>query len=185
MAHYRDWSERHEADARYPWSDRPQFWDDTDDERDRDERHWRTHERPRRVPAEWRVAFPMFAGYGRGDRGDRFGSWEAHGHTGPHSGRGPRGYRKSDERIREDVCDRLTDDPDVDATEIDVQVASGEVTLSGTVHTRGEKRRACDIADGVGGVRDVHNIIKIIDDARTHERDLKGITRPADAGQAP
>ena len=29
-------------------------------------------------------------------------------------GRGPKGYRRSDARIREDVCDRLTEAPDVD-----------------------------------------------------------------------
>jgi hypothetical protein len=30
---------------------------------------------------------------------------------GRHRGRGPKGYTRSDDRIREEVCDRLTDDP--------------------------------------------------------------------------
>ena len=41
-----------------------------------------------------------------------------------HRGRGPRGYTRSDERIREDVNDRLTDDGWLDASDIDVQVSS-------------------------------------------------------------
>lgn len=41
---------------------------------------------------------------------------------GPHAGRGPKGYQRSDERIREDVCDRLTEHPAIDASEIEVEV---------------------------------------------------------------
>ena len=37
-----------------------------------------------------------------------------------YAGRGPRGYRRSDDRIGEDVCDRLTDDPALDASGIEV-----------------------------------------------------------------
>ncbi len=61
-----------------------------------------------------------------------------------HQGRGPKGYRRSDDRIREDINDRLTDDPFIDASEIDVKVASAEVTLSGTVDSRLQRRRAED-----------------------------------------
>jgi osmotically-inducible protein OsmY len=82
-------------------------------------------------------------------------------HEGEHRGRGPRGYTRSDDRIREDVSDRLTDDPHIDATEIDVTVASGEVTLSGTVEGRWTKRHAEDIAEGVSGVRHVQNNLRV------------------------
>ena len=78
-----------------------------------------------------------------------------------HVGKGPRGYTRSDDRIREDVCDRLTDDPYVDATDIEVAVAAGEVTLSGLVRRRADKRRAEDIADHVSGVRDVNNRLRV------------------------
>src|SRR5215212_7366605 len=74
-----------------------------------------------------------------------------------HRGRGPKGYTRSDERIREDLCDRLTDDPTVDASEIEVTVTNREVTLSGTVDSREVKRRAEDIAESVGGVTHVQN----------------------------
>jgi osmotically-inducible protein OsmY len=78
-----------------------------------------------------------------------------------HYGKGPRGYARSDERIREDVNDRLTDDWQVDASEIEVNVSNGEVTLSGTVNTRDEKRRAEDLAENVSGVRHVQNNLRV------------------------
>ena len=80
---------------------------------------------------------------------------------GSHRGRGPRGYTRSDERIREDVSDRLTDDPGVDASEIEIQVSNCEVTLSGTVHSRWQKRRAEDIAEDVSGVKHVQNNLRV------------------------
>lgn len=78
-----------------------------------------------------------------------------------HRGRGPKNYTRSDERIREDVNDRLTDDPFVDASEIEVQVSGGEVTLSGTATRRADRRRAEDLAEEVSGVRHVQNNIRV------------------------
>ena len=80
---------------------------------------------------------------------------------GIHSGRGPRGYQRSDERIREDINDRLTDDGYVDATDIEVVVNNSMVTLTGRVSSREEKRRAEDIADSVSGVTDVSNQLRV------------------------
>lgn len=79
---------------------------------------------------------------------------------GPFTGRGPRGYQRSDERIREDICDRLTRHGRLDATDITVTVRSGEVTLEGIVDTREAKRMAEDVAETVDGVRDVNNHLK-------------------------
>src|SRR3954467_4343085 len=78
-----------------------------------------------------------------------------------HRRRGPKGYTRSDDRIREDVCDRLTDDPRVDASEIEVNVSNREVTLSGTVDSREARRRAEDIAESVGGVTHVQNNLRV------------------------
>lgn len=75
-------------------------------------------------------------------------------------GRGPKGYRRSDDRIREDVNDRLSDDPYLDASEVDVAVNGGEVTLSGTVDSRHARRRAEDIAESVSGVSHVQNNLR-------------------------
>ena len=79
---------------------------------------------------------------------------------GRHAGKGPRNYQRSDDRINEEVCDRLTRDPDVDASGIEVIVATGEVTLRGHVDSRYEKRAAEDIAESVHGVRQVHNELR-------------------------
>ena len=80
---------------------------------------------------------------------------------GPYSGVGPRGYRRADDRIRDDVNDRLMWHGYVDATDIQVEVNDGVVTLSGTVNTRREKRMAEDAAESVSGVEDVNNQIQI------------------------
>jgi len=78
----------------------------------------------------------------------------------PYQGRGPKGYRRSDDRIREDVNDRLSEGY-LDATEIEVQVTSGEVVLIGTVDSRMDKRRAEAIADNVSGVNNVENRLRV------------------------
>ena len=81
--------------------------------------------------------------------------------VGPHTGRGPRNYRRSDERIREDVSDVLTRHGEIDASEIEVTVENGEVTLAGTVDSRRTKRLAEDVVEPVRGVRDVHNRLRV------------------------
>ncbi|HEU4700812.1 MAG TPA: BON domain-containing protein [Gemmatimonadales bacterium] len=81
---------------------------------------------------------------------------------GGHAGRGPRNWRRSDERICEDVNEALTRDPDVDATGIEVSVEHGEVTLKGDVDDRRMKRIAEDVAASVSGVHDVHNRLKVV-----------------------
>lgn len=78
-----------------------------------------------------------------------------------HRGRGPKGYVRSDDRIREDVCDRLSDDSLVDASDIEVSVMGSEVTLSGTVQSREERRRAEDCAERVLGVSHVQNNLRL------------------------
>src|SRR5919206_1827026 len=80
----------------------------------------------------------------------------------PHyRGRGPRGYQPSDERIAEEVVARLTDDPALDASDIEVTVTGGEVTLSGTVADRRDRRRAEDLVEGVLGVSYVQNNLRL------------------------
>lgn len=79
---------------------------------------------------------------------------------GEHRGRGPKNYRRSDERIRDDVNDRLTEDSWLDAQGIEVTVANGEVTLAGTVRSREDKRRAEVLAEGVSGVDNVQNNLR-------------------------
>lgn len=76
---------------------------------------------------------------------------------GQFTGRGPKGYVRSDERILEDVNERLEEHGDLDASDVSVTVSGGEVTLEGAVDGRQSKRLAENLAHSVSGVRDVHN----------------------------
>jgi osmotically-inducible protein OsmY len=95
----------------------------------------------------------------RGDYGGGEGLWERV--KGVFVGRGPKGYRRSDERVREDVCDLMVQHPELDPSDIEVTVKDGEVTLEGTVSGRDAKRLAEDLADRVAGVHDVHNRLRL------------------------
>jgi hypothetical protein len=74
-------------------------------------------------------------------------------------GRGPKGYRRSDDRIKEEVCERIAR-AGIDADEVEVKVEKAEVTLTGTVNTRDEKRWLEDLAEDVYGVDEVHNQLR-------------------------
>ena len=76
-------------------------------------------------------------------------------------GRGPKGYRRSDERIKEEISDRLMTHPDIDATDIELEVSGGVVTLNGTAEDRHEKRLAELIAEDSLGVEDVENRLHV------------------------
>lgn len=76
-------------------------------------------------------------------------------------GVGPKGYSRSDERIREDVSDALTRDRSVDASEIEVSVISSAVTLRGSVSDKWMKRRAEDCAEEISGVKEVRNELEV------------------------
>jgi osmotically-inducible protein OsmY len=89
---------------------------------------------------------------------------------GPHAGKGPVGFQRSDERIRELVCEALTDDGEIDATRIEVTVKGGEVTLTGAIEDRRMKRLAEDCVEQVPGVKDVHNQLRIGESSTAADR---------------
>lgn len=91
-------------------------------------------------------------------------------------GVGPRNYARSDDRIREDVCDEISDDGEIDARDVDIEVKDREVTLTGTVPERYMKHRAEDIADSCRGVTDVHNRIRVQKHEREEERSASAET---------
>jgi osmotically-inducible protein OsmY len=95
--------------------------------------------------------------------------------VGKHRGKGPQGFQRSDERIRELVCEVLEDDDDVDATTIAVEVKGGEVTLTGTVEDRPTKRRVEDCVERVRGVRDIQNLLRVYDPARVRPPSSSGV----------
>jgi hypothetical protein len=77
------------------------------------------------------------------------------------AGRGPKGYRRSDERVLEDVSQALEEDPRIDASEIEVVCHSGEIVLKGSVPDRRMKRLAEDCAENLPGVKDVRNELRV------------------------
>jgi len=89
---------------------------------------------------------------------------------GPYIGWGPAGYQRSDERIREDICERLTLHGQIDARRIEVDVKKGEVTLRGLVDNRSAKRMAEETAESVSGVRDVQNQIRVNEQGQTWDQ---------------
>jgi osmotically-inducible protein OsmY len=99
-------------------------------------------------------------------------------------GRGPRNYTRSDERIREDVNDRLTDYPYIDASEIEVEVSAGNVVLSGTVDSRYDKRIAEDIADDISGVKNVENRIRVVSGTFGEKNETTSETNTASRGKS-
>jgi hypothetical protein len=102
------------------------------------------------------------AGYYRGDYDRERGEGESFGEKIKNFfGFGPKNYRRGDDRIREDISERLEDHSLIDASDIEVVVIEGEVTLTGTVDNRRAKRLAEDVVDDVRGVKDVHNHIRV------------------------
>jgi hypothetical protein len=103
------------------------------------------------------------------------------------AGRGPQGYKRSDDRIMEDISEEMTRDHDLDASDISVEAKDGEVVLKGTVSDRESKRRAEEIAESCSGVKDVQNQIRIKrenssdsgHDSKSHKGDEKRSTKLA------
>jgi len=110
---------------------------------------------PERVRTE---AFPYGAGYGYGYGTSRHLVDVPRGRF---TGKGPKGYQRSDERIHEDVSEELAQHGEIDATDIQVRVSKREVTLDGEVETREQKRLAEDVVEACPGVREVHNNLHV------------------------
>jgi hypothetical protein len=77
----------------------------------------------------------------------------------------PAGATRTDERVREKVGHALERDADLDHSAIEVQVEGGEVILDGVVPDRYARRLAEDLVEEQSGVRQVHNRLRVPDDA--------------------
>lgn len=78
-----------------------------------------------------------------------------------HYGKGPKNWKRNDDRIREDVCEALYQDYFVDASEIEVDAKDGCVSLTGRVETREEKREAERCIEWIPGIIDIINEIRV------------------------
>lgn len=143
-----------------------EYYDDREYDRRYDER-WRS--RPRQVDYDREgysaTAYNRDYGREREPYGEPFSPTNYGGDdwrkSGPYTGIGPRGYRRSDERIFEEVCERLAHHGQLDARAINVRIQNGEILLQGIVNSRRDKRLAEDIAESVPGVVDVHNQLRL------------------------
>lgn len=118
---------------------------------------------------------PTTSGYASGHGGNAYRSGMAHDRfedvpsemrspeqtMRSYRGVGPKSYRRGDDQLRELVCERLSDDHHVDASDIEVTVENGVVRLAGSVPDRRTKRLAEDIAESVRGIQDVENHLRI------------------------
>ncbi len=113
---------------------------------------------------------PSFAGPGysgfSGSAG--FNGAGVGGIAGGYTGGGNEGYSwtpppetRHDDRIHDDVVDRLSLNDEVNAGDIQVEVEAGAVTLTGNVDNRHMKQTAGDIAEAVPGVSSVHNRLHV------------------------
>ena len=100
-------------------------------------------------------------GAGYGFHGTDMGMGAPDEDRGPHWGKGPKGYKRSDERTRDDVCDAIAHQGHIDASDVEVKVTDGIVTLSGTVLHRHDKRRLEHLAEHCRGVQEVHNELRL------------------------
>ena len=174
--HERDFPDRASDEVRSWFDDRGSRWEGAADERTygtyrTDDREY--HDRYRaHNPEDWGVqhvpraanGLPVF---GPRERGGYWRQYEQH--RTDYVGRGPKGYKRSDDRIRDEICDRMTEDPMLDASEIEVDVIDGEVTLSGSVMSRDQKRRAEDVAERISGVKDVTNQLRVTRNGTGHD----------------
>jgi len=78
-----------------------------------------------------------------------------------HRGKGPRSYQRNDDRILEDINQRMCDNPQLDASDIEVTVNNGDVVLIGTVEDRDSKKLAAEIGEEVSGVKNVENRLRV------------------------
>ncbi len=140
---------------------------------------WRRRDEPGRFREESQFGERYGEDYGFGREGERIepesgryegtefiGRYDEPEYTelnrpGAYTGIGPRGYRRSDDRIFEEVCESLSRHGAIDASDIEVEVQDSEVFLRGTVGDRRSKRLAEDLAESTSGVKDVHNELRI------------------------
>jgi osmotically-inducible protein OsmY len=74
---------------------------------------------------------------------------------------GPKNYQRSDERLKEQIIERLMESSSVDIGNLECEVKDGVVTLSGTVETRSDRYQIENVVDDVWGVKDIANNMRV------------------------
>ncbi len=119
----------------------------------------RGYGRDREYGQDYGYSYGRSADYGFGGRGGDYGGGMDR-YSNQQSRIDPRGYTRSDERVRENVCERLSRSG-LDVADVEVSVEKGQVTLQGTVPDRHTKHAIEDCVDDCAGVKDVENRVKV------------------------
>lgn len=82
--------------------------------------------------------------------------------------RGPKGFKRSDERLKDDIAERLMYQHDIDLSDVSLDVRDSKVTLEGTIPERWMRFAIVDVAESVIGVESVENNLRV---RRTVDRD--------------
>jgi osmotically-inducible protein OsmY len=123
--------------------------------------------------------------YGEGQQyssGGQYAGESGNEQWGQHRGKGPKGYQRSDERLKELISERLREDPHIDPSEVTVSVQGGKITLDGTVDSRHAKNAIEDIAEQFG-VEDVQNNLRVQKSSQSGESATKSGKSGSDNNQ--
>lgn len=133
---------------------------------------WPAQDEPPRQPAHGAWELGQWTAAGR----EEYPEYAIQREPASYAGKGPKGYSRPDERIREELSERLMVDERVDASNIDVEVRVGTVTLRGVVRDRRMKHLIDAIAEDVTGVTDVQNELRVArdDEIRDAARETLG-----------
>ena len=132
--------------------------------------------------------------YGQGQPyGQSYGGARTSNYQGPGGRRftsGPKGYQRSDERLKEDISERLMESHHIDSSDVSVDVRGAKVVLEGTVPSRHMKHAIEDLVDACPGVQDIDNRVRVANQSMrqsqgTHSQSLTGSTGTGSAVTTP
>lgn len=114
--------------------------------------------------------YPEEQAWGGIQPGTDMGLGERDHERGPHYGKGPKGYKRSDDRVREEICELMSRQGYIDASDVEVTVEAGVVRLVGLVESRHDKRGLEQMTERVHGVEEVQNEIRLRRSAQRTEQ---------------
>lgn len=77
-------------------------------------------------------------------------------------GFGPKGYRRSDQKLKDEARLLLNQDPILDSSNINIEVFNNVIYLRGFVDSRKDKKRAELLIEDIFGIEDIQNQLKIM-----------------------
>ncbi len=78
-----------------------------------------------------------------------------------YSGKGPKGYKRSIDKIKDEACEILARDFELDASNIEVEIKENFLFLKGFVFSRQDKKKAESLVEDISGIDDVQNQLQI------------------------